>query len=281
MVRAVNIALCLCIGWAGMARADLSPTRGVSFDQKLNAQVPIDLSFRDETGKTVQLDQYFKPGRPVVLVLAYYRCPQLCTQVLNGLTRALLEVDKRMAQDYEVVTVSFDARETPQLAAAKKRVYVNNYGRPGAVEGWHFLTGDKDAIRELADAVGFKFRYDERFDQFAHASGIMILTPEGRVARYLYGIEYAPMDVRLSLVEASHNQIGTPVEKFLLLCFHYDPREGKYGPTVMFIVRVGGVITVICIAFMVGIFLWREKRQARLALGAGLSEPRASAAGHA
>lgn len=247
-------------------RADVPPSQGVSFEQKLNAQVPLDCSFRDETGQTVRLGDYFT-DKPVILVLAYYRCPQLCTQVLNGLVQAILEIDAKPNKDYRILTVSFDARETPKLAAAKKRVYVEErYGRPGGVEAWHFLTGDEKSIKSLTDAVGFHFRYDPKFDQFAHASGIMVLTPQGRVSRYLYGIEYNPRDLELSLVEASSNKIGTPTDYFLLLCFlHYDETLGKYTPAVLKMVRVGGVLTVLGIVLMVGLMLRSERRQAHMA----------------
>jgi protein SCO1/2 len=172
----------------------------------------------------------------------------------------LLDVPLEMGKDFQVVTVSFDARETPELAAAKKSTYLERYGRPGAEQGWHFLTGEQASIDELTKAVGFRYRYDPRIDQFAHASGIMILTPSGKLARYFYDISYSPRDVRLGLVEASQGKIGSAVDQVLLFCFHYDPTEGKYGPTVMNILRLGGVLTILAIGGFVAI-LWRQERR--------------------
>jgi protein SCO1/2 len=238
--------------------------RGVGFDQRLDQQVPLDAVFRDETGSSVRLGDYFGT-KPVILVLAYYKCPRLCTEVLNGLVRALMDVPFDIGQEFNVVTVSFDPRETPALAAAKKKTYVGRYGRPGAGAGWHFLTGDEDPIRALTNAVGFRYVYDANHDQFAHASGIMVLTPGGKLARYFYDIRYSPLDVRLSLVEASANQIGSPVDQVLLYCFHYDPSEGKYGPVVMSFVRLGGVTTVLTLGMFLGIMWRRERRKEKAA----------------
>jgi protein SCO1/2 len=233
--------------------------QGVRIDQKLGEPVPLDLTFRDERGVTVRLGEYFG-RRPVILVLAYYRCPMLCTQVLNGLVHALWEVGLEMGADFEVVTVSFDPRETPELAAAKKKAYLKRYRQPGGEEGWHFLTGEEPAIRRLTEAVGFHYRYDAANDQFAHASGIMVLTPRGKIARYFYGINYSPRDLRLGLVEASDNKIGSLADQFLLACFHYDPTTGKYGLAVMNLVRLGGVLTLLAL----GVFYvvqWRRSRR--------------------
>jgi protein SCO1/2 len=236
--------------------------RSVGFDQKLDAQVPLDLEFRNEAGQSVQLRDYFN-GKPVILVLAYYKCPMLCTQVLNGLTRALLDLKFDVGREFNVVTVSFDPRETSALAAAKKKTYLERYGRPGADQSWHFLTGEPEPITRLTDAVGFRYTYDPRNDQFAHASGIMILTPTGRLSRYFYDIAFSPRDLRLGLVEASANRIGSPVDQVLLFCFHYDPAEGKYGPIIMNFVRLGGVLTLLAVGTLLAV-LWRqERRQAR------------------
>jgi protein SCO1/2 len=245
-----------------LARAEstLPPQlRSVGFDQKLNQQVPPDLPFLDETGAPVKLGDYFT-DKPVILVLAYYRCPMLCTEVLNGLTKAMLDVPFQPGRDYRVVTVSFDPREKPGLAAAKKQTYVDRYGRPGAAEGWHFLTGEPDAIRKLTDAVGFRYVYDEKLDQYAHASGIMVLTPGGKISRYFYDINYAGRDLRLGLVEASQNKIGSPVDQVLLFCFHYDPRAGKYGAAIMNIVRLIGGLSFAGVMTLVGV-LWRQDRR--------------------
>lgn len=238
----------------------------VGFDQRLDAQVPLDLVFRDETGREVTLQQYFH-GKPVILVLAYYRCPMLCTLVLNGLVKGLLELPFDAGKEFEVVTVSFDPRETPAQAAAKKKTYIERYGRPGAAAGWHFLTGSADSVARLTEAVGFRYAYDERRDEFAHASGILVLTPAGRISRYFYDVAYPARDLRLGLVEASAGKIGSPVDQVLLFCFHYDPTVGKYGPAVMRFVRIGGVLTLLgVIAFVLLMFrAERRRREPRLA----------------
>jgi protein SCO1/2 len=243
------------------AQSSLPPVlRQVAFDQRLNEQVPLDLVFQDETGTQVQLGDYFGK-KPVILVLAYYRCPRLCTEVLNGLVRALMDVTFDVGREFNVVTVSFDSRETPDLAAAKKKTYLERYGRAGAAEGWHFLTGGEESIVRLTEAVGFRYTYDARHDQFAHASGIMILTPQGKIARYFYDISYPPRDLRFGLVEASENKIGSPVDRILLYCFHYDPSEGKYGAAIMNIVRLGGALTVLLLGTFLGLLWWQERRK--------------------
>jgi protein SCO1/2 len=235
--------------------------RDVGFDQRLNEQVPLDLKFADEDGRPVRLGDYFG-DKPVILVLAYFRCPMLCTEVLNGLVRGMLDMRLNVGRDFRVITVSFDPREKPPLAAAKKQTYVERYGRPGAAGGWHFLTGDAEAVRRLTAAVGFRYTYDPRHDQFAHASGVMVLTPGGRLSRYFYDVNFSGRDLRLGLVEASEGKVGTPVDQVLLYCFHYDPAEGKYGPAVMNFVRLGGVLTVAGLATFVGILLRQERRKA-------------------
>jgi protein SCO1/2 len=230
----------------------------IGLDQRLNAQVTPDLEFRDEAGRAVRLGAYFR-GKPVILVLAYYRCPMLCNQVLNGLLDGLRKVSLNAGDDFEVVVVSFDARETPGLAAAKKAVHVEAYGRPGAEHGWHFLTGEQPAIDALTGAVGFRYAYDAKLDQFAHASGIMVLTPEGKISRYFYGIRYPPRGLQLGLVEASAAKIGTPADRVLLLCYEYDPATGQYTPAVMKLVRLGGVLTLLGL----GAFLMLARRYER------------------
>jgi protein SCO1/2 len=233
----------------------------VGIDQKLGAQVPLDLAFVDEAAQPVTLGRYFG-ARPVVLALVYYECPMLCTQVLNGLVSALGVLSFDAGREFEVVAVSFDPGETPGLARAKKAAYLDRYGRPGTAHGWHFLTGAQPSIARLTDAVGFRYAYDERTDQFAHAAAIMILTPEGRVSRYFYGIEYAPRDLRLGLVEASAHRIGTVVDQALLLCYHYDPTAGTYGLVVMNLVRAGGVVTLVLIGGFLAVAFRRERRRA-------------------
>jgi protein SCO1/2 len=231
----------------------------VGVDQKLNEQLPLDLVFRDETGREVRLGEYFNHGRPVILSFVYYECPMLCNQVLNGLAGSLKTLSFDIGKEYDVVTVSFDARETPQLAAAKKESYMARYNRAGAANGWHFLTGDQKSIDALTQAAGFRYAWDEKSNQFAHASAIMMTTPEGKLARYFYGIEYAPKELRLSIVEASANKIGSPVDQLLLYCYHYDPSSGKYGLAIMNIVRLAGAITVVGIVLL--LFLLNRQRR--------------------
>jgi protein SCO1/2 len=225
---------------------------GVGIDQKLNEQLPLDLVFKDENGANVKLGDFFGK-KPVVLSLVYYQCPMLCNQVLNGMVTAFKVMNFKAGQEFEVVTVSFDPRETPALAAAKKNTYVNYLPadrRAGAAASWHFLTGDPANIKKITDAVGFRYHWDEATNQFVHASGIFVTTPEGKLARYFYGIEYAPRDLRLGLIEAADNKIGSPVDQLLLYCYHYDPATGKYGAAVMRMMQVGGVITVFAIIVM-------------------------------
>ena len=222
----------------------------VGIDQRLDNQVPLDLSFRDESGREVKLGEYFKPGKPVLLTLVYYECPMLCNQVLNGVVGTLDAVTFTPGKEFEVVTVSFDPREGPELAAKKKETYLKRYRRDGAGAGWHFLTGDKDSIDRLADSVGFHYVWDEQSQQFAHASAIMVVTPEGRLSHYFYGIEYSPKDLRLALVEASKGEIGSPVDALILYCYHYDPATGRFAP-VMAVLRAAGVLTVFGLAALI------------------------------
>ncbi|HKV42036.1 MAG TPA: cytochrome c oxidase subunit II, partial [Blastocatellia bacterium] len=232
------------------------PLRDVGIDQKLNAQIPSGLVFNEETGRQVALNQYFN-GKPVILALVYYDCPMLCTQILNGLDRSINILSLDAGKDYGIVTVSINPKETPALAAAKKEVYLSRYRRAGAAEGWHFLTGDEKNIKALTEAVGFKYAYDPRTNLFAHASGIVLLTGSGRVSRYYFGIEYPPRDLRLGLIEASQNKIGTPIDKLLLFCYHYDPSTGKYSLTVLKVVRLAGIVTLALIGLLV---LWMRRR---------------------
>ena len=215
----------------------------VGFDQHLGDAVPLDAVFRDESGRSVKLGDYFG-RRPVVLSLAYYECPMLCTVTLNGLASALDVLSFEPGRDFEIVNVSFEPKETPALAAAKKAAYLHRYKRPGAAGAWHFHTGDAAQIRRLTDAVGFKYAWDEQTKQYAHASGIMVLTADGRLARYLYGVEYAPKDLRFAIVEASQGRILSPVDRLLLYCYHYDPTLGRYGKSVMAMLRVAAVLTL-------------------------------------
>jgi protein SCO1/2 len=247
--------------WAQGLNASSQPStlRDVGIDQKLNEQVPLDLVFRDEAGKVVKLREYFGE-KPVILSLVYYECPMLCNMILNGLYRSLRTLSFDVGREFNVVTVSFNPKETPALAAAKKDTYIKAYARPGAAQGWHFLTGAEESIRQLTQAVGFRYTYDPQTKQYAHASGIMVLTPQGKLARYFYGIEYAPKDLRLGLVEASAGKIGSPVDQVLLFCYHYDPVTGKYGVVIMRVIRLAGMATVLVLgAFMVVMFR-RDRR---------------------
>jgi protein SCO1 len=224
----------------------------VRIEQKLDQQLPLDLVFRDESGQQVKLGQYFGK-KPVVLAFVYYDCPMLCTQVLNGMVTSFRVLPFQVGNEFDVVTVSFDPRETNTLAAAKKKVYVNYLPeklRAGANNGWHFLTGDQANITQLTEAAGFHYRWDEETKQFAHASAIMVTTPQGKLSRYFYGIEYAPRDLRLGLIESSANRIGSRVDQLLLYCYHYDPATGKYGAPIMRVMRVAGVLTVLGILAM-------------------------------
>ncbi|HEY6333475.1 MAG TPA: SCO family protein [Blastocatellia bacterium] len=234
--------------------------QNVGIDQRLNEQVPLDLMFRDETGQAVPLRRYFD-GKPVILALVYYECPMLCTQVLNGLESSLSLLTLDIGKQFNVITVSFNPKETPELAAAKKQTYLADYNRPGAVEGWHFLTGDDQSIKSLASAVGFRYSYDPASNLYAHASGIMILTPDGRISRYFYGIEYPPTDLRLGLVEASSGKAGSPVDQVLLFCYHYDPSRGKYTVLTMNLLRAGGI--GILVVLVIGFFALRSMNKRR------------------
>jgi len=236
-------------------RPDLLKDVGV--DQKLNQSVPLNLTFRDEHGKPVQLAQYFGQ-KPVILSLVYYNCPMLCTQVLNGLESSLKLIPLDIGKQFEVVTVSIDPTERPILAEAKQALYTGLYGRPNAAQGWHFLTGDEQQIRQLANAVGFRYAYDPGSKQFAHASAIMVLTPEGKISRYFYGIQFPSRDLRLGLVEASEGKIGAPVDQVLLFCYHYDPSTGKYGLLISRLIQAVGAITVLAIGGLILVLYRRE-----------------------
>ena len=238
----------------------------ISIEQRLGEHLPLDLSFVDETGRTVSLGDYFGE-KPVVLALVYYECPMLCTQVLNGLLRSLRVLAFSVGEEFEVVTVSIDPEETAALAAAKKREYTRKYRRDTGSRGWHFLTGSNEQIVQLAESVGFRYQYDPETDLYTHASGIMVVTPKGELSRYFYGVEYAPKDLRLGLIEASENRIGNPVDQILLLCFQYDPATGKYTLAVLNSLRVAGGATVFGLAVFVGAMLRRERRLTRGAEG--------------
>jgi protein SCO1/2 len=249
--------------WAQMNNGVMSPpanTRpprleNVGIEQHLDAQVPPDLTFRDETGKTVKLADYF--GRkPLILNLVYYNCTMLCGEALAGLASAMRLVKFDVGNEFDVVTVSFDPRETPEMAAAKKKDYVGRYGRPNAAAGWHFLTGQQESINALTKAVGFQYQYDAKTNQYGHATAIMVLTPQGHISRYFYGVDFPPKDLRMGLVEASQGKIGNAVDAVLLYCYHYDPETGKYGAMVANILRLAAAATILFMGTFLFI-LWR------------------------
>ena len=269
-------ALAICTsasGWAqeapklqpGDAVANQKPSilDQVGLDQRLNQQVPLNLTFNDETGKAVQLQQYFG-SKPVILIMVYYQCPMLCTQVLNGFAGAMNGIVRfNIGREFDVVTVSIDPRDTPQDAAAAKKKYLERYRRPGAEQGWHFLTGKKDQIDALAQAVGFRYAWDPEIKQYAHASGLMLLTPDGRVAQYYYGIEYVPRDIQLGLIEASKGKIGNVVDEVILYCYHYDPRQGRYGAAIFNVLRLTALATVMALGGFMLIMFRRDSLAAQ------------------
>jgi protein SCO1/2 len=247
--------------------------REIGFDQNIDQRVPLDVTFRDERGATVRLGDYFGK-RPVVLVFAYYDCPMLCTQVINGLSSALGVLSLTPGQDFEIVTVSFNPADTPASASAKKAMYLERYKREGADTSWHFLTGDPPSIERLTKAAGFRYVWDATTKQFAHPSGIIVLTADGRLARYLFGIEYGPRDLRYAIVEASDGRVGNAADALLLYCYHYDPMSGRYGFVVMRALRLAGIVTVLALGGFVFLMLRREKRgAARLAAESRLAAP--------
>ena len=244
---------------------------GVDINQRLGGQVPLDVVLRDEDDRPVTLRDYVK-DKPVILTLVYYECPMLCTLVLNGTLRSLRALTFDVGKEFEVVTLSFNPKETGALAKAKKEHYLHEYGRPGSDAGWHFLTGPEESIRAITESVGFSYKYDPVTGQYAHATAIMLLTPRGLVSHYFYGVEYPVRDLRLALVEAGDEKIGDPVDKILLYCFHYDPTTGKYGVVIMNVIRILGCATFVVLASYIGFMFWRDRRRRdRLAPPAGTS----------
>lgn len=262
-----SVALAGMLAIPGLAQVPAPPPapaykpavlKKVGIVQKMGAQVPMDVPFMDENGNQVTLRQYL--GKPVILALVYYQCPSLCDMVLNGLVRTAQSIPLKPSQDYDIVAVSFDPHETPEMARAKKASYMKEFNRPGTENGWHFLTGPEASSKALADAVGFSYTYDSMTNQWAHASGIILLTPLGKVTRYFYGIQYPGRDVRLSLVEASKGKIGSAVDQVLLYCYHYDPANGKYGLVIMNVLRLGGILTLLCLGMFLFVNLRRDFR---------------------
>jgi protein SCO1 len=265
VLRALAVVSLLLSGVFGL-RASGQPAsarppvlRDVGIDQLLNSQVPLDLEFRDENGRTVKLAEYFK-DKPVILSLVYYECPRLCNQILNGLVGALMALPMTPGNEFVNLSVSFDPREQPELAAAKKAEYLKRYNRPGSESGWHFLTGDEAAIKALTKAVGFRYVWDPVTKQYAHASGLIILTPEGKVSRYLYGIEYAPRDLRFGVIDASAGKVGSLVDQVILYCYMYDPDRGTYSLILMRVLRIFGALTV---GTLVALFVYLRRKEKR------------------
>jgi protein SCO1 len=262
LIAAIVLGLCSLALGQGMTTGIMSPPanvrppglKNVGIEQHLNEQIPPELTFQDENGKLVRLADYFGK-KPMILNLVYYQCPMLCGEVLSGLESALRVLKFDVGNQFDVLTVSFDPRETPAMATTKKAEFLKRYGRPGATQGWHFLTGPQESIDALARAAGFQYEYDRKSGQFAHTTAIMVLTPEGRIAQYYYGVEYAPKDLRLGLIQASQNKIGNLVDQVLLYCYHYDPATGKYGAVVMRILRLAGAATILTLGlFMLVMF---------------------------
>jgi protein SCO1 len=242
----------------GQSAANLPPAlRNIGFEPVLNAPMPLGVPFVDETGKSVKLGEYFGHGRPVVLALVYYGCPMLCNQVEQGVVGALRMLSFTPGREYEVVFVSFDQRETPDMAAEKKKSVLGHFNRPATAGGWHFLTGQEDSIEAVAKAANFRYSFNAKTNLFVHASGILILTPDGRISRYFYGIEYPGRDMRLGLVDASAGKIGSPIDHVLLFCYQYDPSSATYSASILKMVRIAGIFTVFSI--VMGILVFRRR----------------------
>lgn len=268
MKALTGLVLLAGLAWGqGMNRSIMSPPpnvrppglTNVGIKQNLNQQVPDDLVFTDDLGRKVKLGDYFGK-KPIILNLVYFTCPMLCGEELAGMESALRVLKFDVGKEFEVITISFDPKDTPEAAAKKKEQILRRYKRPGAEQGWHFLVGPQESIDAVTKAVGFQYEYDAKTEQFAHTTAIMVLTPEGKISQYYYGIEYPPNDLRLALVEASKNKIGNVVDELLLYCYHYDPEKGKYSATVMRILRLMGVATMLCIGTFVFVMIRRGPR---------------------
>jgi protein SCO1/2 len=235
----------------------------VGIKQNLGAQLPLDTEFKDENGNPVKLGNYFNKNKPVVLALVYYECPMLCNEVLNGLTGSIKGISFDVGKEFDIVAISFDARENdkPNLAKNKKEGYLSRYGRAGAENGWHFLTGTQNSIDAVANAVGFSYVYDEKTEQFAHAGGVMIVTPDGIMSRYYYGIDYEPRQLKFGIMDSAQSKVGNPAEQLLLYCYHYDPSSGKYGLSIMKVIRFAGVATILGMVGMMLVFWRRNKKK--------------------
>jgi protein SCO1/2 len=263
----LSLVLLASTAWGqAMSKGIMSPPasvrppylENVGIEQHLDGQVPPDLIFVDDSGRTIKLGDYFGK-KPLILNLVYYNCTMLCGEALAGLTGAMKMVKFDVGNEFEVVTVSFNPKETPEIAAAKKKEYLRRYGRPGADAGWHFLTGSRESINALTKAVGFQYQYDPRINQYAHATAIMVLTPQGRISRYFYGVDFPPKDLRMGLVEASQGKIGNAVDQVLLYCYHYDPATGKYGAIVSNMLKLGAGVTILLLGGLIFILLRLER----------------------
>ena len=276
---AASFVVATCLVAAG-ARAQMAPDveilplppKDVGFDQNIGKFVPLDAVFRDETGRPVHLGDFFS-DKPIVLSLAYDTCPMLCNLSTSGLASSLKGINLDVGRDFDVVTLSFDPRDTPEMSRVKKDGAIARYGRAGASNGWRFLTGDENEIRRVTSAVGFRYVWDAPSNQYAHPTGVVVLTPRGQIARYLFGIEYAPKDLRLSLVEASKGKLGSVIDQLLLLCYHYDPKVGKYGPLAIGAMRTGGALTLLSLGTFVTVMIRREKRSRKRPDAAERGEP--------
>lgn len=240
-----------------LASSPMSPpsTHGVGIEQKLNSMIPLQTMFVNEEGISVPLRSFFH-GKPVIIAPVYYSCPMLCSQILSGVVAGLRPLSLKPGRDFEVVAISFDPRDTVQVARQKRDHYAHSYSSGDGVSGWHFLTGSEASIKSVMDSLGFRYRWDEATKMFVHASGVMLITPEGRVSRYLYGVEYEPKDLKLGLIESSHDQIGSPVDQVLLFCYHYDPTTGRYGATVINLLRAAAALTLAAMIIGLGLY-WR------------------------
>jgi protein SCO1 len=243
-----------------VATARLPQLEEVTFTQRLNARLPLDAAFKDENGRPVTLGQYFDGTKPVVLAFVYYSCPMLCTQIMNGVPRAIKVLPFTPGKDFDVVFISFDPRDKPETASAKKIALMNYWSMQNQSGAWHFLTGEEPQIKRVTSAAGFFYMWDERSQQYAHLSGVLVLTPDGRLSRYFYGVEYSPKELRLALVESGEGRVGSVVDELLLYCYHYDPSQGRYGVMVMNLVRLGGVLTLL----VLGGFIYFMRRQEKL-----------------
>jgi protein SCO1/2 len=244
------------------ASATPGPLQGVGIEQHLGRSLPLDAKFRDEEGREVRLGDYFGPGKkPAVMAMAYFECPMLCTLVLNGMVKALRPLSFTAGNEYDVIAISIDPKDTPELAKKKKEAYLESYARRGDGSGFHFLTGTEDSIRVVADAIGFQYRYIPETGEFAHAASIYVVTPLGQLSRYFFGVEFSSRDLRLAFVEAAEGKIGGVVEQLMLFCYRYDPHAGRYSAQAMAAVRLGGILTVMSLAGFIGLSRWRESRR--------------------